>query len=81
MARSARIHLPDRTKHQRRAPRPFEVRLDTLHPAVADQGVQMEADGVGMHTQLVRDRGDAHRTRRRLQYPQHTTTATGGFFG
>jgi hypothetical protein len=79
--RSAAVHLPDRGEHQRRAPRASAVRFNMLHLAVADEGVQMEADGVGMHAQLVGDRDDAHRSRRGFQYPQHVMTATGGFLG
>ena len=75
--RPAAVHLPDRAEHQRWTARPLAVRLDLLHLPVADQAVEVEAHGVGMHAQHVGDPDDAHRSRRRAQYPHHTTTAAG----
>jgi len=47
--------------------------------AVADQAVEVEADGVGMYAEHIGDRDNAHRIRRRSQCPQHLPTATCGF--
>ena len=79
MTRSAAIHLPDRLKHQWWAPGTFAAGRHLFHLTVADEDVEVEADGVGMHAQRVRDRQDAHRIRRRPQQPQHLPTAPGGF--
>ena len=77
--RSAAVHLPDRAEHQRWTPRPFTARLDLFHLAVADQAVEVEADGVGMHAQHIGDRDDGQRIAGCSQYPQHLPAATGGF--
>jgi hypothetical protein len=74
--RPTAIHLPDRLEHQRRPARPFAARLDLFHLTVTDQAVEVKADGVGMHAQHIGDRDDAHRIRRRSQYPQHLPAAT-----
>ena len=78
MAWAAGIHPLSRTKQQGRPARTFAVRRDLLHPARAEQSVEVEANGIGVHVEHVGDGGDAHRRIRRFQHPQDVLTATEG---
>ena len=76
---SAAIHLPYRPEHQRWAPGTVVCRRHLLPLAIGDKDVEMEAHGVGMHSELLGDRLDAHRSRRRSQQPEHLTAPAGSF--
>jgi hemoglobin len=67
----AGVHPTDRPEHQRRTPQAPVVRFHAFDPAVGDQRVQMEADGVRMHPKLIRDLRDRQRTGRTPQRGQH----------
>lgn len=71
VASATAVHLLDRPEHQRRASGAATAGLHALHLTVIDQAVEVEAHGVGVHSQVLGDRDNAQRMAEGTQYPQH----------
>ena len=76
-----RVHPADRAEHQRRTAGASVIRFNTFHPALGDQGVQVESDRVRMHPKLFRDRRYRHRAGRTPHCGQHVLATTGDLIG